>query len=89
MNKVRKYGNLLCCFPMPFLNMFKFIGNYRIALLLLKTIYQSVLLLNLAQFLTLILGVGRGGSGGAVLISVKSGKACEIGSFQKSCFNNS
>ena len=53
-------ATFLCCSSMPFLNMFKFIGNYRIALLLLKTIYQSVLLLNLVQFLTLILGVGRG-----------------------------
>lgn len=72
-------ATFLCCFPMPFLNMFKFIGNYRIALLLLKTIYQSVPLLNLAQFLTLILGVGRGVEWGCCLNLQKSGKGCEIG----------
>jgi len=72
-------ATFLCCSPMPFLNMFKFTGNYRIALLLLKTIYQSVLLLNLVQFLTFILGVGRGVEQGSRLNPQKSGKACETG----------
>ena len=67
----------LCCSPRPFLIMFKFIGNYTIALLLLKTIYQSVLLLNLVQFLTLIFGGGGWLEWGYCL--QKPGKACEMG----------